>query len=117
MGADAKGKKAPKHKSIFKEVSMKRVKTKPKKKNPKVTLTESKLESIKRDATKDATDRACLVLIAAAADELGLNEDQIIDIMIRTDRYANHVDDHVIRMEDIRMSLEKSTGITLKGWV
>ena len=90
---------------------------KPKKENPIVVIRESKLEKIKRDVSKDATDRACLVLLAAAADELKLNEDQIIDIMIRTDRYANHVNDHVVRMEDIKRSIEKSTGLSLKGWI
>lgn len=90
---------------------------KPKKKKPHITITESKLNRIKYEVTKDATDRACLVLLAAAADELKLDEEQIMNVMIRTDRYANHIDDHVIRMEDIRKSLEKNTGLSLKGWV
>lgn len=90
---------------------------KPKKKNPHITIPQSKLERIKYEVTKDATDRACLVLLAAAADELKLDEDQIVRVMIRTDRYANSLDDHLIRMEDIRMSLEKNQGISLKGWV
>ena len=90
---------------------------KPKKKNPNVTITESKLKKIKYEVTKDATDRACLILLTAAADELGLDEDQIIKVMIRTDRYARSVDDHLVKMEDIRKSLEKNQGISLKGWV
>lgn len=94
---------------------MKRVKTKPKK--PHITITQSKLEKIKYEVTKDATDRACLILLTAAADELGLDEDQIIKVMIRTDRYANYVDDHILRMEEVRKCLEKSTGMSLKGWV
>ena len=94
---------------------MKRVKTK--KKKPHITITQAKLERIKYEVTKDATDRACLILLCAAADEVGLDEDQIIKVMIRTDRYARSVDDHLVRMEDIRKSLEKNQGISLKGWV
>lgn len=90
---------------------------KPKKKKSHITIPESKLNRIKYEVTKDATDRACLILLAAAADELDLDEDQIIKVMIRTDRYARSVDDHLVRMEDIRKSLEKNQGISLKGWV
>lgn len=90
---------------------------KPKKKRPTITISASKLELIKYEVTKDATDRACLILLAAAADELKLSEKQIEDIMVRTDRYARHVDDHIVRMQDIKNSIEKNTGISLRGWV
>lgn len=93
---------------------VKRVKTKPKKKQ--VTITATELNKIKRDITKTATDKACLILLAAATDELQLTEEQFCNIMERTDRYANYVDDHIAKMEDIRKSIEKATGISLRGW-
>lgn len=90
---------------------------KPKKKNPHITIPQSKLERIKYEVTKDATDRACLILLCAAADELKLDEDEIVRVMKTTDLYARHVDNHLVRMEDIRKSLENNAGISLKGWV
>lgn len=94
---------------------MKRVKTKPKKQK-RITITPMQLNKIKRDITKVATDKACLILLAAATDELNLTEEQFCDVMVRTDRYAEYVDSHIAKMEDIRKTIEKSTGITLKGW-
>ena len=94
---------------------MKRAKIKPK--NPRVTLTKSEINKMKWDATKEATDKACLIILCACADELNLDDEQLVKIMKRTDRYARSVKDHLVHMEDIRKSLEKNQGITLKGWV
>ena len=94
---------------------MKRVKIKPK--NPRVTLTKSEIKKMKWDATKEATDKACLIILCAMADELDLDDEQICKVMKRTDRYTRSVKDHLVHMEDIRKSLEKNQGITLKGWV
>ena len=93
---------------------MKRVKIKSKKSH--ITITESKLKQIKWDATKEATDKACLVLLAAAVDVLKLDEDQIIKVMETTTRYVNYLDDHLVKIEDVRKTLEKA-GISIRGWV
>lgn len=71
---------------------MKRTKIK---KDPKVTLSAKDLTKIKRDVTKEATDKACL--------------------MERTDRYAAYIDKHLVQMEDIRKTIEKQTGIKIMG--
>ena len=94
---------------------MKRAKIKPKPQK-KITLSMTELNKIKRDITKLATDKACLILLAAAVDEFSLTEEQICNVMERTNRYAGHVDNHVAKMEDIRKSIEKQTGIMLRGW-
>ena len=54
------------------------------------------MTKIKRDVTKEATDKACL--------------------MERTDRYAAYIDKHLVQMEDIRKTIEKQTGIKIMGW-
>ena len=92
---------------------MKRTKIK---KDPKVTLSAKDLTKIKRDVTKEATDKACLVMLAAACDEFGLTEKQLCDLMERTDRYAAYIDKHLVQMEDIRKTIEKQTGIKIMGW-
>lgn len=93
--------------------AMKRTKIK---KNPKVTLSTKDLTKIKRDATKEATDKACLVILAAACDEFRLTEKQLCNLMERTDRYAAHIDRHLVQMEDICKTIEKQTGIKIMGW-
>ena len=88
---------------------------KPKKKKSHITISESKLKQIKWDATKEATDKACLVLLAAAVDVLNLDEDQIVKVMETTSRYVKYLDKHLVKIGDVQKTLEKS-GITLKGW-
>lgn len=95
---------------------MRRANPKKKKSNPSVTVTAKQLERIKRETAKAVTDKACLVVLAATVDELGLDEDQLCRIMERTDRYARYIDDHIAKMEDIKKTIEKSTGIILHGW-
>lgn len=89
---------------------------KPKNKKPHVTLTQAKVKQMKVDATKEATDKACLVLLAAAVDVLKLDEDQIVKVMETTTRYVKYLDNHLVKIADVQKTLEKS-GISLKGWV
>lgn len=95
---------------------MKRAKIKPKKRK-KINVSVTELNKIKRDVTKTATDKACLILLAAVVDEMGLTDDQLCQIMERTDRYAKHVDNHLVKMEDIRKTIEKGTEIKMCGWI
>lgn len=93
-------------------------KKKRRKDNPQKTIQikPKQLEQIKRQMAKEATDRACLVVLAAAVDELGLTEEQFCKVMERTDRYASYIDDHIAKIEDVRKTIEKGTGIKLTGW-
>lgn len=85
-------------------------------KKKKIQLTESELNKLKREVTKNATDKACLILLAAVADELSIDDDQLCNIMSRTNRYASYVSNHIAKMEDIRKTIQSKTGILLKGW-
>ena len=82
----------------------------------KYYLSEKQLEREKRKVTKDVTDKVCLLFLVAAVDELNLDEDGVCKLMERISRYAKHIDEHLVKMEDLRKSIEKSTGIQLKGW-
>lgn len=92
-----------------------RVKTKPKK--PRITLTQEELDGIKRKERRIATDRATLLVLCAAADVKNLTEDDVVEIMVTTSRYASHIDNHLAELEDARKSIEKKTGLKLNGWV
>ena len=94
---------------------MKRFKAKPKKQK-KINVSVAKLNKIKRDVTDEATHRAWLLLIVAVIDEFGLSEDQLCDLAVRMDRYASHVDNHLVKTEDVRKIIEDRTGIQLHGW-
>nr|DAV38367.1 MAG TPA: hypothetical protein [Caudoviricetes sp.] len=93
---------------------MNRVKTKPKKR--KITLGDTELNKLKRDITKTATDKACLIVLAAMVDELHVDDTQLCSVMERTDRYAGYIDNHKAKMEDIRKTIQSGTGIRLEGW-
>ena len=86
------------------------------KKQKQVTLRASDLNRLKREVTKDATDKACLILLAAMVDELHVDDEQLCRVMECTNRYASFVEDHLVQMEDIRKAIQKGTGIELRGW-
>ena len=82
----------------------------------KYYISEKQLERIKLKVTKDVTDKVCLLFMVAAIDEMKLDEDGMCKLMTRISRYTKNFDEHLFKMEDVRKSIEKSTGIQLKGW-
>lgn len=82
----------------------------------KYYVSEKQLNRIKEKVTKDVTDKVCLLFLVAAVDEVNLDEEGVCKLMERISRYAKHLDNHLVKMEDVRKSIEKSTGIKLKGW-
>lgn len=77
---------------------------------------EKAIEDAKRQATADALDKTLLIFMAAACDTIGLTDDQMILLATTFDRYANHVDEHLVDMLKIQETIEKATGVKLKGW-
>lgn len=82
----------------------------------KYYVSEKQLNRIKEKVTKDVTDKVCLLFLVAAVDEVNLDEEGVCKLMERISRYAKHLDNHLVKMEDVRKCIEKSTGIKLKGW-
>ena len=96
---------------------MKRAKPK-KNSSVKHYISDKQLERAKRDVAKDMTDKVALLMLVAIADEFeDINEDKLAALMKRVDRYTSHIDNHIATMEDVRKSIEKKTGMKLKGWV
>lgn len=56
-------------------------------------------------------DEAILLFLLAAKDELGLGEVRLARIMERIDRYSDHIDQHLVGLNDVKKILEKSTGM------
>ena len=82
----------------------------------KYWVSEKQLERVKQKVTKDVTDKVCLLFMVAVIDELKIDEDGVCKLMQRISRYTKNFDEHLFKMEDVRKSIEKSTGIQLKGW-
>ena len=83
---------------------MKRAK---KPKQERVTLKRSELMEMCNEQVR----KAFLLMATAAADELDLNDDQLTAIAERSARYAEYIDDHVIRLQEVADILEKNAGI------
>ena len=58
-----------------------------------------------------AFDTAILLFLLAAKDELGLGEVRLVRILERIDRYSDHIDQHLVGLNDVKKILEKSTGM------
>ncbi len=82
----------------------------------KYYISEKQLERVKRKVSKDVTDKVCLLYMVAVIDEFDIDEDGVCNLMQRISRYTKNFDEHLFKMEDVRKSIEKSTGIVLKGW-
>lgn len=92
---------------------MQRVK-KPKKKQ--ITMTQAEIDKLKNKVSYEVTDRVTLLILAAVVDELGTDDEQICNIVKRTNRDAGYIKEHYVHMEDIRKTIEKGTGVKMKGW-
>lgn len=55
--------------------------------------------------------KAFLLMATAAADELGLDDDQLTAIASRSERYAEYIDQHVMRLDEVAKMLEKNAGV------
>ena len=82
----------------------------------KYYISEKQLERVKQKVSKDVTDKVCLLFMVAVIDEFKIDEDGVCSLMQRISRYTKNFDEHLFKMEDVRKSIEKSTGIQLKGW-
>ena len=76
-------------------------------KRERVTLKRSEL----MEMCSEQVRKAFLLMATAAADELDLDDDQLVAIAERSARYAEYIDDHVIRLNEVSEILENNTGI------
>lgn len=87
-------------------------------KQPKTAVTMSKkdIRRLKKEIADETTEKAMLLILAAAVDTVGMTERQVIDTFVTADRYAGYIDDHLARLLDLQKTIEKGTGIKMRGW-
>lgn len=85
------------------------------KKDKKIMLSGKELDRYMRGAAERATGKTMLLMLAATCDELELDEDKMCDIAERVMRYSKHMDEHLFKLEDIRNTIEKKTGVRIDG--
>ena len=85
------------------------------KKDKKIMISGKELDRYMRGAAERATGKVMLLMLAATCDELELDENKMCDIATRVMRYSQHMDKHVVRLEDLRKTIEKKTGVKIEG--
>ena len=93
---------------------MKRVK-KPKSKQ-KYIVSDKQLQKVKEKVTEDVTKKALLLFLAAAADEIGLTDEQVCKVFKTANRYAEYIDTHLVKIKQVQEVVEKGTGVQMGWW-
>lgn len=78
---------------------------------PRKELSDKQIERLKRDIANEATHKAFLLTIAAMADTLNLNEDKICEVAEDVERWAEQLDRHILKVNEISAVIERKTGI------
>lgn len=89
-------------------------KKKPKKK--KVVMGTSEIDKLKRDINNQLTDKMGILIIVAAMDVVGLNDEQVGEIIERTNRYSDYISQGKVSWDDMKKAIERGTGVSMKGW-
>ncbi len=92
---------------------MKRVKKKKPDVRTKYTLSEKQLHKVKSEVTAEAVTKTGMLYLAALA-EMGWNEDQIVELFETVSRYAQYIDDHIVKINQVQEIIERKTGIKVK---
>lgn len=80
----------------------------------KFIVSEKQLNKIKEELSAEAVTKTGMLYLAALA-ERGWNEDQIVELFETIQRYAQYIDDHLIRIRDVQQTIETRTGIKMRG--
>ena len=81
-----------------------------------MTMSKKDIQRLKKNIADEATEKAMLLILAAAVDTVGMTEKQVIDTFMTAERYAGYIDDHLARLRDLQKTIEKGTGIKMLGW-
>ena len=81
-----------------------------------VSLSRKELNRIKAEIASDTTEKAMLLILAATADTIDMTDDQVCEVYETAKQYGEYIDTHLVRIIDVQNTIEKRTGIKLKGW-
>lgn len=80
----------------------------------KYTISDKQMDKVKKEITEEAVHIASALHLAVLA-ERGWTEDEIVDLFETVSRYAQYLDDHVVKIKEIEDLIERKTGIKIKG--
>lgn len=72
---------------------------------------DKQIERLKKDSRMKGAKDALIVSVAAMADELKLDDEQIGKVATRLDRYTRYLDEHAVRIKEVKEIIENQTGI------
>ena len=81
----------------------------------KYLISEKQLVKEKNEVVQEAVSMTGLLYLAVLA-EKGWTEDDIIQLFEDVSRYVRYIDDHLVKLQEVREIIEKRTGMELKGW-
>lgn len=79
--------------------------------NKKYYLSEKQLDKVKRQITKEATAKAMLLCVAAMAEHLHLTDEQICSTAVNIDRWADFMDQKILRINEVSDIIKNKTGL------
>ncbi len=84
---------------------------KKKTRRPKRELSEKQIRRLQEESGIRASKDTLLLAVAAMADELKLDDEQIGKVATRLGRYSKYLDDHTVRIKEVKEIIERQTGI------
>lgn len=94
---------------------MKRTKKKKQGVSRKYWLSDKQLNRIKHELSEEIVTKVGMLYCLALADKGWTDEDQIADLFETVSRYAQYVDDKIVKLREVQEIIERKTGITIKG--
>ena len=80
-------------------------------KQKKHYVTEKELEKIKKQVSREVTNKAMLLAMCAVADEFEATDEQICKCAARIERYCEYLDTKLAKLNDFSKAIKQSTGI------
>lgn len=77
-------------------------------------VSEKELDKMRQEVSLEAVAKTGMLYCAALA-EMGWDEEQIADLFETVSRYAQYVDDKIVKLREVQEIIERKTGITIKG--
>lgn len=85
----------------------------PKKKTrrPRKEYSDKQIERLKKESRMKGAKDALIVSVTAMADELKLDDEQIGKVATRLERYTRYLDEHTVRIKEVKKIIESQIGI------
>ena len=101
-------------KGLNKERGMKRVK-KPKN-STKYTLSDRQLNKVKEEVTRQAIDRAMLIILGAVQEQFHMTEAELEEFGRKIQRYADYVEKDVLKLKEIQDIVNRNSEFKITGF-